>query len=199
MQFEIIPVAQYGIDPRTIAAMDYRVRNKGVTAGMNVATFHFGLRGAGKAQQGFKPLAHTLASQGVGYYLDANWGGKQVRTNDSHSEALFYRSDFFTDLRQGDQWPTANVIDWVFTERPACGGAWWGQKRVQGGCADLLNQFDETQRLRKWDNDPNEPEPYAERDDLQITVLCLDLNKDLTFNQNISPAVAAYKKLNSIR
>jgi len=193
MNFEIIPVAQYGIDPRTIAAMDHRVKNRSVTGGMNVATFHFGLRGADKAQLGFKPLTHTLSSQGVGYYLDANWGGRQVRTNDSHSEALFKNSDFFAELRQEDRWPTINVIDWVFTERPACGGSWWGQKRIQGGCADLLIQFEEVQRLRKWDNDPNEPERFAMRDDLQITVLCLELDQNLTFPQNISSAVAAYK------
>lgn len=199
MKFEVIPVARYGLDPRTIPAMDLRARNKGVTAGMNVATFHLGLRAPGKAAEGFKPLRYTKASQGVGYYLDANTRGVQVRTNDSHSESVFYRSDEFTELRESEQWPTANVIEWVFTERPACGGAWWGNKRIQGGCADILYNLDDAQRLRKWDRDPAEPEPYAVRPDLEITVICLQLDPELTFLQNIKPALTAYRKANDIK
>lgn len=201
MKFATIPVNQYGIDPRTIPAMDYRARRSNVTVGMNVATFRFALRYDDQdvRARGYAPFQHTEASLGVGYYLDANTTGKQVRVNNSHSEYVFVHGDRFQQLKESQEWAGVYVLDMVFTERPACGGAWWGQKRVQGGCAQLLDQLDDAQRLRKWDFDQGGDEPYATRPDLEITVLSLQTDSEKSFGQNLKPAVTAYKQAHDIR
>jgi hypothetical protein len=201
MKFELISPDRYGIDRRTIPAMDYRARNKGVTTKMNVASFAFGPRNVVNGDVSFDI---TLASQGVGYYVSANSAGREIRVNDSHSEHQIIYSDQFVELR-GDgkpdnvpDWPSMSVVTYVFTERPACGGAWWGLKRLKGGCADEIATLEDVQRRKKWDLDPAEPWPEGARDDLEITVLCLDLRDEETFAEPVRAAVKAYRRMHEI-
>jgi hypothetical protein len=197
MKFELISPDQYGIDPRTIPAMDHRARNKGVSIKMNVASFAFGPRNAVNGDVSFDI---TLASQGVGYYVPANSAGREIRVNNSHSEHQIIYSDRFIELREDGKpenvpdWPSMCVVTYVFTERPACGGAWWGQKRLQGGCADEIATLEDVQRRKKWDLDPAELWPEGARDDLEITVLCLDLQDEETFAKPVQTAVTAYRR-----
>ncbi|MGI5161986.1 hypothetical protein [Microbispora sp. CA-102843] len=189
MQFETIHDTQYGIDPRTLQAMRYRIDHQ-VPFSSNVATFHFTLRDP--TMRGYEPTRqHTEASTGVGVFVDANLKGKQVRVNNSHSEYVFVHGDFFTALAEYEEWPSVYIIDWVFTERAACNGTWWGNKSIQAGCAQLIQNLETNQKFGKWDLN-SQYDDYEERPDMNITIVnAFDAASAKT---DIQMAVRAYKR-----
>lgn len=73
-------------------------------------------------------------------------------------------------MRNQENFPKENVIDWVYTERPACPDVWYGPKFIAKGCKTELQKIENVQRLRLWDVGEGGASPYARRDDLEITV-----------------------------
>ncbi|MCC5578945.1 hypothetical protein IMZ11_25285 [Microtetraspora sp. AC03309] len=191
MELETIPANQYGIDPRTLKAMQYRIERQ-VPRTSNVATFHFTLRDA--TTRGYEPFRqHTEASTGAGVYTEVNLQGKLVRINYSHSEYVFVHGDYFTELKESEEWPSVYVIDWVFTERAACNGAWWGNKHVEAGFAQMIKNLETIQKFGKWDLN-SEYDDYEERPDLNIRIVN-SFNAD-DAKEGIKVAVNAYKRRN---
>ncbi|GAA0818716.1 hypothetical protein ACFQVD_30470 [Streptosporangium amethystogenes subsp. fukuiense] len=199
---ETIPVDQYGIDPRTTVAAQFRANNPHITPGQNVATFHLtrrrGMDDEGKvvdcySANDYPDLIITAPSLGVQFKQDVGVYGRQITLNTSHSEyQLFEHNTDFAALRKAEKWPRNYVIDWVFTERPACGARFHNWKVVAGGCETLLLKCEENQSLRRWDPDNGGEWPFTEREDLQIKVY--SMFDPQTATSAVKAAAAAYKK-----
>lgn len=168
MVYEVaLSAEQYGSDGYSHDALEWRTRND-VAKQRNIATFHFIPR------PGVVPVApnptRTLASTGIGVYTTVGvYVEHQVRINASHSEQQFI-DGFLKQLISEEVYPAQYVVDWVYTERPACPDVYWSHKRVASGCRTGIEQMENLQRQRKWDPGQPHPYPYELRDDLKITV-----------------------------
>ncbi|WP_283137755.1 hypothetical protein [Rhizohabitans arisaemae] len=145
-----------------------------ITKQRNVATFHLVRRPSltGQVPAG-DPLSFTTASTGSGIYITVgHYVEHQVRINASHSESVFIHDGTggLQKLIDRQVFPQQYVVDWVYTERPACPDVYWSMRRVAKGCKTELQEVENLQRLRKWDVGEKGFEPYGQRDDLQITV-----------------------------
>lgn len=185
----------YGKDVYSAEAFKYRA-TKDIEPQRNIATFHFAPRPqlskgsamdddpvpaaataavpAAATAAAAPQLASTLtdASSGVGVYDQR--GTESIRTNISHSEHRIIHdfSDPENDMAKAVKWPVKQVVDWVFTERPACGDIWMFGNKIREGCASEIARIERHQLLRLHDvgNNPDLM-PYGERDDIpEITV-----------------------------
>ncbi|MET8048062.1 MULTISPECIES: hypothetical protein [unclassified Streptosporangium] len=195
MKYEWVQNEAYGQGVYTSAAARLRMGG-GVTPGQNIATFHFTRREKNPtlcSPDVFPDLVLTATSTGVGVMVEYGIHGKKARVNDSHSEYQFFHfNERLVELKRTEDWPRIYVLDWVFTERPACGGAWAGAKRVQAGCATLIGHYDEYQRERRWDSDGGGDEPFGESAEHEITVYSM-FGKD-SATADIRTALAEYKR-----
>ncbi|WP_219515574.1 hypothetical protein [Nonomuraea ceibae] len=197
----VISPDQYGINPYSVHAARYRLQNPAVTTARNVATFHLTRRrsidDAGtitdwQAAADYSDLYITVPSLGVSFKQEVGILGKNVTLNTSHSEYQLFEFDpDFVALRKAERWPRNYVIDWIFTERPACGAKFHNWKVVAGGCDRLLRQCDDIQSLRVWDRDKGGEYPYSNRNDMPITVYSMFEPSSAT--NAIKAAVAGYK------
>ena len=148
-------------------------RTKGdLSTKLNVATFHLVPRSdlSGKASAD-KPLTYTVTSTGVSVYKVV-YGRveSEIKINNSHSEHQFFIDDL-PKLFKSEVWPAKYVIDWIYTERPACPDAWAKLKKQHDGCLSEITKHENHQKLRLWDIGKNPKDtPYARRSDLEITV-----------------------------
>lgn len=138
----------------------------------NIATFSFAPRPDLEGKVGEEPgFTSTKASTGVGTYVTvSNRTQAEKKINTSHSEHQLIHGEL-KELRDAEQFPQRYIIDWVYTERPACPDVWYGSKFVAKGCKTELKEIEDLQRLRVWDvGERPELLPYATRDDLEIIV-----------------------------
>lgn len=170
---EVLEATGYGLDQYSRDAFDLR-HTEALAPQLNVATFHLVRRPGldGVVPQG-APQSFTLASTGIGFY-DSVYGAaveSEVRINESHSEHRFIKT-VLDDLHTRKIWPGQYVIDWVYTERPACPDVWFKHRRLHDGCATEIRMLEETQRLRHWDfiGKDRGDALFGLRDDLEITV-----------------------------
>lgn len=202
MKREVISPDHYGLDLRTKQAATYRINNPGIKPSYNVATFHltrrYGIDDDRNAVEWFSKHDYpdrliTMASLGVGFEQEVGIHGRTIRLNTSHSEyTFFHHNEEFLKLKDDNTWPKVYIIDWVFTERPACGGNWHNMKLVAGGCDHLLRSSEGHQQLRLWDPDKGGEFPYDDRKELEITVYS-SFTPDGAAGA-IRTALAAYRK-----
>jgi hypothetical protein len=165
-----LPEKDYGLGPSR-EAMEKRVADN-INPKQNIATFHFvprpPLAGGGEAAgEGFQI---TRPSTGIGMYVTVSERTQAERKiNLSHSEHQIISGEL-EEMRKAENFPKQNVIDWVYTERPACPDVWYGHKFIANGCRTELKKIEELQKYRVWDVGPRGSEPYGLRDDLEITV-----------------------------
>jgi hypothetical protein len=170
----VIPVSlepkHYGRPPST-EAYTLRMSTPGITPFQNIATFHLIPRPNGTANPDDPtPGPYTQPSTGHGVYQEA--GGRaqySYRINPSHSEHQIIEQDIKA-LVSGTQYPQKYIIDYVYTERPACPDVWHFNNKIHDGCKTELEKLERLQKERRWDADGGAPSPYALRDDLNITV-----------------------------
>jgi hypothetical protein len=167
----VLDANKYGFDQYSNDASQMRVASD-LSAQRNVATFHLVRRPGldGVAPPG-DPRLYTVASTGIGTYMTV-YGRveSEVRINESHSEHQLIVT-VLKDLHDKGIWPAQYVIDWVYTERPACPDAWSKGKRQHDGCDTEIQNLEANQRYRHWDVGKKPADsPYGLREDLQITI-----------------------------
>jgi len=186
-----LPEKDYGLG-WSREAMKKRVQDN-IPPQLNIATFHFVPRPP--LDRVGEPVGErftiTKSSTGIGTYLTVR-EGTQERTearrkiNASHSEHLIRKAVVpealipqeliqeeegeVEQLHEHQGFPEQNIIDWVYTERPACPDVWYGPNRIARGCKTELETLERIQKTRIWDVGPLGPEPYGPRDNLGITV-----------------------------
>ncbi|MGS2640949.1 hypothetical protein [Streptosporangium sp. LJ11] len=198
----VIGPEQYGTNPYSVSTAKYRIENPRITPGQNIATFHLTRRrdmdDEGTVTDWLSPAEYpdriiTVPSLGMAFKQDVGIRGKTITLNTSHSEYQLYQNNQeFVALREAEIWPRYYVIDWVFTERPACGAKFHNWKVVAGGCERLLDHCEDQQSLRLWDRDKGGEWPYSNRPDAHITVH--SMFDPSTATSDIKAAAAAYKK-----
>jgi hypothetical protein len=149
-------------------ALNWRL-TMGIPPDRNIATFHFIERpGPGARPDEYRHAAsETAASTGVGIYEEVNARGDQVRTNKSHSEYEIIQ-EALRPITPG-VFPKQWVVDWVYTERPACpdychvrGGV------LKPGCRSAIAGIEALQKEKRWDREPHEGP--GDLENMQITI-----------------------------
>lgn len=145
-----------------------------ISAGRNIATFHLVPRPdlSGQAEEG-DDMYITGASSGIATYVQVGFKVvNDVRINLSHSEHLLIE-----DLDEGIKkliadkvYPGKYVIDWIYTERPACPDVWTIDKKVHDGCLSEIERLERFQQQRLHDVGPEGVDPYERRTGLGIVV-----------------------------
>lgn len=145
-----------------------------ITARRNIATFHLVPRPnlSGQAKKA-KAMYITGVSTGIGTYVEV--GSKvvsEVRINLSHSEhrVIEDTDNGIRKLIADKVYPGEYVIDWIYTERPACPDAWAKGKKVHDGCLSEIEKLERFQKERVHDVGSKGFEPYGSRTDLGIVV-----------------------------
>lgn len=142
----------------------------GIHPKQNIATFHFTKRPPLDGEADGLGFSRTAASTGFGVYVEvSNRTHAEKKINASHSEHGLIHGDLEA-LRNQQKFPQEYVIDWVYTERPACPDVWYGQKHIANGCSTELETVERAQKTRLYDVGPNGDSPYGYRPDLDITV-----------------------------
>ncbi|TXK42366.1 hypothetical protein [Nonomuraea sp. C10] len=177
-----LPPEKYGYDGYTREAYQKRTDEK-IEAHYNIATFSFVPR------PGVTPTTadpgRTISSTGIGVYRTVGtYVQHDVRVNESHSEYQFIRHSL-PSVDDG-VFPAQWVLSWVYTERPACPDAFWGNRYVAPGCKTMIQQMEDLQRQRRWDGETKEG--YALRDDLRVEIFSTftegfsEINRAVAFN-----------------
>ncbi|GAA3685895.1 hypothetical protein GCM10022224_058360 [Nonomuraea antimicrobica] len=171
MKVALLDHTGYGRDDYSRQAWITRI-NENVTAQRNIATFHFvsrpGLDGEAPERA---PFMRSETSTGVGTYtLVGGRVQRELRLNLSHSEHQFIEDTTYgiRSMMSAGTFPSQYVVDWVYTERPACPDVWWGGSKLFDGCMSELLKIERLQRSRQWDNPTTDK--YGTRTDLEITV-----------------------------
>ncbi|MBH8566970.1 DUF4157 domain-containing protein [Nostoc sp. CENA67] len=162
-------------------AAQYRLKHK-IKPAQNVATFFYAERNNLKG-----PASSSDTKASSGHSVKVQYGKKELRTNNSHSEKLL------SDQINRKDWPQKIVITQVYTERKACPDKTidiWSNKRIKG-CDSLIHQLEHEQKLQKHDN--SNDAPYAMRDDLGIKVTHTFDGSEIEIRKNILTAVQQLK------
>lgn len=190
LSYEELPAAEYGLG-QSAAAYRHRIE-KNLHPALNIATFNFVPRPrlADGGQESAPSFGKTEASTGIGDYVVASQKTQaEKKINTSHSEHQFI-SNGLHPMMESEDWPSKYVIDWVYTERPACHDVWYGQKFIAKGCNTELQEVEDLQKQRRWDG--TKIFPFATRDDLNIRVYS-------SFSSSASASIARAVKFAPVR
>ncbi|MEX5634180.1 hypothetical protein [Parafrankia sp. FMc2] len=140
----------------------------------NIATFHLVPRPdlTGTKAPG-NPYTITRASTGIGVYevVSGRRIETEVKINISHSESQIIYQDLKEKIGADGQFPKGYVIDWIYTERPACPDPYLSGRKIHDGCLTEITKLERLQSERRWDVGTNpDMNPYAYRNDLGIKV-----------------------------